>query len=58
LPKARSRITNGVNILPGIDQRSTYVRRFRDVLRYTLTSSAARTPRPPPNYRSAAASPA
>jgi hypothetical protein len=32
LPKARSRVTNGISLLPGIDQRSVWCRRFRDVL--------------------------
>src|ERR1700734_89233 len=32
LPKARSRITNGVGLLPGIDQRSVWCRRFRDII--------------------------
>jgi hypothetical protein len=31
LAKARSRITNGKQLLPGVDQRSLYVRRFRDI---------------------------
>ena len=32
LSKARSRISNGSNILPGVDGRSTWVRRFRDLI--------------------------
>jgi hypothetical protein len=31
LAKARSRITNGKVLLPGVDQRSLYVRRYRDI---------------------------
>src|SRR4051812_48976288 len=31
-PMARSRITNGSGLLPDIDHRSVWVRRFRDVL--------------------------
>src|SRR5215217_2361341 len=31
-PMARSRVTNGKDLLPDIDHRSTWVRRFRDVL--------------------------
>jgi hypothetical protein len=31
-PKARSRITNGVDLLPDIDQRNTWVRRYRDLV--------------------------
>ena len=31
LAAARSRITNGKQLLPGVDQRSLYVRRFRDI---------------------------
>lgn len=31
LPKARSRITNGKFLLPDVDNRSLWVRRFRDV---------------------------
>ena len=30
-PMARTKITNGVRILPGVDGRSMWVRRFRDV---------------------------
>jgi hypothetical protein len=31
LPKARSRITNGQVLLSGVDQRSLWMRRFRDI---------------------------
>jgi hypothetical protein len=31
-PTARSRLTNGSDILPGIDGRSTVARRYRDIL--------------------------
>jgi hypothetical protein len=31
-PTARSRVTNGRELLPGVDGRSLWVRRFRDVL--------------------------
>jgi hypothetical protein len=31
-PEARTRVTNGVELLPGVDERSLWVRRFRDVL--------------------------
>ena len=30
-PVARSRVTNGTDVLPGIDQRSTIARRYRDI---------------------------
>ena len=30
-PVARSRVTNGTDVLPGIDQRSTVARRYRDI---------------------------
>jgi hypothetical protein len=39
LPKARSKITNGKVLLRGVDNRSIYVRRFRDVIAL-LTESA------------------
>lgn len=29
---ARSRVTNGHDILPGVDQRSTHARRYRDLI--------------------------
>ena len=32
LPKARSRVTNGTGLLPNIDQRSVWCRRFRDII--------------------------
>jgi hypothetical protein len=36
-PEARSRITNGVELLPGVDEPSLWVRRFRDVLALHLS---------------------
>jgi hypothetical protein len=36
-PMARSRITNGKDLLPNIDHRSRWVRRFRDVLAQHLS---------------------
>jgi hypothetical protein len=30
-PEARSRITNGAELLPGVDERSLWVRRFREL---------------------------
>jgi hypothetical protein len=35
--RARSRISNGSNILPGIDGRSVWVRRFRDLQKLHLS---------------------
>jgi hypothetical protein len=35
--QARSRITNGRDVLPGIDGRSVYVRRMRDLIRLHTT---------------------
>src|SRR6266508_1348132 len=32
MPKARSSITNGSSLLPNVDGRSLWVRRFRDLL--------------------------
>jgi len=32
LPKARSKVTNGTGLLPNIDQRSVWCRRFRDII--------------------------
>jgi hypothetical protein len=37
-PRARSRIINGRGLLPDVDHRSTWVRRFRDVLATIVTS--------------------
>jgi hypothetical protein len=37
-PTARSRITNGRDWLPGIDQRSTIARRYRDLVAEVVTS--------------------
>jgi hypothetical protein len=31
-PQARSRVSNGSAILPGVDGRSTWVRRMRDLM--------------------------
>lgn len=31
-PTARSRVTNGSHVLPGVDGRSTWARRFRDLM--------------------------
>jgi hypothetical protein len=36
-PTARTRITNGKELLPGIDGRSLWTRRFRDVLALHLS---------------------
>jgi hypothetical protein len=36
-PTARSRVTNGRELLPGVDGRSLWVRRFRDVLALHLS---------------------
>ena len=36
-PEARSRITNGVGLLPDVDERSLWVRRFRDLLALHLS---------------------
>lgn len=35
-PKARSRITNGSSILPNVDGRSIWVRRYRDIVALIL----------------------
>jgi hypothetical protein len=36
-PTARTRVTNGKELLPGIDGRSLWARRFRDVLALHLS---------------------
>lgn len=36
-PKARTRVTNGRELLPGVDGRSLWARRFRDVLALHLS---------------------
>jgi hypothetical protein len=36
-PTARSRVTNGSELLPGVDGRTLWVRRFRDVLALHLS---------------------
>jgi len=35
-PTARSRLTNGSHVLPGVDGRSTWARRFRDLMQLHL----------------------
>jgi hypothetical protein len=37
LPSSRSRVTNGVTLLPGVDGRSTWARRLRDLVSMHLS---------------------
>jgi hypothetical protein len=41
--KARSRVTNGVAILPGIDGRSVWARRLRDLVKLHLSDIGRRS---------------
>jgi hypothetical protein len=42
-PTARSRITNGKELLPGIDGRSLWARRFRDILALHISDLGGET---------------
>ena len=42
-PMARSKVTNGVDLLPGTDQRTVWARRFRDIRALFLSDMAGET---------------
>ena len=43
LPTAKSRLTNGATMLPGVDGRSTWVRRLRDLLQLYVVDLGGET---------------